>query len=96
MLIPQSEIDNYFVLSDSGLCPDELSTEFSMMQSYLIQNNLQMMGPLFYLRTATMIKYDKMSCDQAIAKNSEIEREMLGWIAKSAELIRSIPSPVKE
>jgi hypothetical protein len=91
LLLPATEIEKYFLISEGGICPDELAIEFSIMQAYLIENNLPMMGPLFYLRTATMMKHDKLECHQAISANSKIETEMLSWVKKSADMVKAIP-----
>ena len=87
IFLPAKDIEEHFIFSDGGICPDELSSEFSEMQSYLIQNNLPMMGPLFYLRTATMMKFDGLGCEDAIARNQKIEKAMIDWVASGSSVL---------
>lgn len=95
IFLPKKAVEENFIVSDSGLCPDELANELSQMQRYLIDNNLPMMGPLFYLRTATMMRFDCMSCEDAMARNQKIEKAMLEWVASGSSVLMAMAKAVE-
>lgn len=93
IVLPEKETETYFKISGSQLCPEEFAGEFSEMQQYLISNNMPMMGPLFYLRTATMMKYQNLPCAQAIDRNAAIESSMQSWIKDGNKIIWAMMNP---
>lgn len=89
-LIPAADVARYFTISNAMLCPQEFQNEFNIVQQYLIEKELPMMGPLFYLRTATLLKYHGCDCAQAIAKNKEIEAAMMAWVLEGSKIISAM------
>ncbi len=79
LVVPVREIDTYFEISE-GLCPSEFANEFHTIQAWLIQKAMPMMGPLFYLRVATLMKYNGLSVDEAALRCETLEAAMLEWV----------------
>lgn len=81
--IPSKDVGLYFDLYSEEIAPGELVEQFNLIQKFLIEKNLSMMGPIAYARVGWLMKYRALSCEEAIAKGEQVANWMRAWLRES-------------